>query len=240
MAEMRWHAIVGGRPIAGLCENVCTSAFFLDHVVHSNYAGKAVLVFGGVCVRYYEHASPMLRDVGLANAVLMLVGHWWYTAFWGSSSAIAAFVAPDARLGGSPAQQHVLHTFGVCPHVILVAAVGYYSVFATLFAYSCTLETAGSLSLAYALAASVWHAWIALAMAWAAVLGGLLNRRTNATRQELQKLVGVRPTTASELPLAQEAAFTVPVQRPMVAAAVQSAVSNGLFRFDQLSVHVQN
>ena len=237
MADLRWHAVVGTRPIAGWCANVCTSAFFLHHAVRANYGGKAALFLGGVTVAFHSSATSMLRSLGMSNAILMLLGQLWYSAFWGSPAAVAAFVAPDARLGGSPAQQHVLHRFGVCPSVITVAAVGYYVVFATLFATAASAETADTAAMGYAVAASAWHAWVASCLAWSAMLGGLLGRRTNATTPELQKLIGVARSAATEIPAAQGAAFPVNPQLSMPAVAPQAM---GLFRFEQLSVRVQS
>jgi len=225
MAELRWHTVFGTRPLAGWCANVCTSAFFLQHAVRVNNAGKGVLVFGGMAIFWYPAAGRMLRDVALANALLMLVGQFGYSAFWSSPSAIAAFVAPDPRHGGTPRQQHVLHSFGVCPNALLVASVGYYSVFATLFAVAATLEADGSPTRAYALAAIVWHVWLAATLGWSALLGGVCNRTTNATASELQKLIGSTTRTAAtaDLPMAME--------MPLSAAPDQ----RGLFRFEHLS-----
>lgn len=235
MADLRWHAVFGSRPIAGWCGNVCTSAFFLQHAVRVNNAGKGVLVIFGLGVHWYPPANSMLRNVALLNAVLMLMGQFWYTAFCGSPSAIAAFVAPDSRHGGTPRQQHVLHAFGVCPNVMLVAAVGYYSMFATLFAYSASLEREGSATLAYALAACFWHVWLAATLGWSATLGGLCNRTTNATASELQKLIGTTRSATADLPLAMETAFAVTPQKALSVVAPQVQGQRRLFRFDQLS-----
>lgn len=242
MADLRWHVVLGGRPLAGWCANVCTSAFFLQHAVRINYAGKTAMIFGGVGFSYYGAAGDTLQRVALVNAIFMLGDQFFYSVFWGSPAAIAAFVAPDQRLGGTPRQQHVLHTWGTCPNVLLVMTVGYYSVFAALFAVAASLEPHGSAALAYAAAACAWHVWVAALLAWGAMLGGVLHRTTNATAPELQKLVGVARGAAAELPLSQETpliAVRAQQSLPQATAQLGERSRNGLFRFEQLSVRVQ-
>lgn len=234
MSDLRYHVVVGRRLIAGWCANVCTSAFFLDHAVRVGFAGSAVLVFSGVCAFVYTPASGLLRHVGLVNAATTLVDQLRYSAFWSSPAAIAAFVDPHQQHGGQPHQQHVLHGCGVCPNALLVAGVAYHAVFAALFVCALALEPTGSLQFGYALGAASWHAWLGTMIGWSVVLGAVLNRRTNATAQELQKLVGVRPTgVTAELPIAQEQMLPLPRQAALPPSQPQVAPS-GLFKFDQL------
>lgn len=241
MADLRPHAVVGTRSIAvGWCTNICTSAFFLDHAVRIDYAGKTCLAFGGLTVHYYSQASMLLRGAGLASAILTVAGQLWNSAFWSSPSAIASFVAPSSSHGGQPHRQHVLHSCGACPNVLLVGVCGYYSVFAALFAVAAANEPGGSATLGYAMAASVWHVWMAVLFAWSAILSAVLNRTTNATAQELQKLVGVRQVTATgELPMVAEVALPMPPQHAVPSVPPQRA-PGGLFRFEQIGVKVQS
>lgn len=237
MGDLRTHVIPASRFIAvGFCANVCTSAFFLDHAVRIEYGGKACLVFGGLVV-HYSNASMILRTAGVVNALLTLAGQLWNSAFWATPAAIASFVSPSSSHGGMPHRQHVLHSCGACPNLMMVGACGYYSVFAALFAVAAAGEPAGSATLGYAMAASVWHCWIAFLFAWSAMLSAVLNRSTNATAQELQKLVGVRRGSATgELPMVAEMALPQP---PPPSVGMQRA-PGGLFRFEQIGVKIQS
>lgn len=226
---------VARRParLAGwLGESVCTSAFCLQHAVQSNYGGKAALVIGGVWTHYGPSADPLVRRVALANAMLMALGQLWYTAFWGSPAAIAAFVAPGRQHGGAPEEQHVLHSCGACPNLILLCAVGYYAAFAALFAAAAALEATSTTSFGYAVAACAWHVWVGALLAWSAVLGLCRKRRTPLDPAEMQKLVGVAVNAAADLPLVRETALPAPMQRPVPAPHTQSGQS--LFRFDRI------
>ena len=238
MTDLRVHVVPVGRSLAlGLCSNICTSAFFLEHAVRIDYGGKAVLAFGGLAINYYSNAGMLLRTAGLVNALLTLAGALWTSAFWASPSAIAAFVAPSSGHGGMPHRQHVLHSCGACPNFMLVGACGYYSVFAALFAVAAAGEAAGSAPLGYAMAASIWHCWMAFLFAWSAMLSAVLNRATNATAHELQKLVGVRRgSTTGELPMTAEIAL--PQCAPPHVAPQRAP--GGLFRFEHIGIKIQS
>lgn len=233
MADFGVHVARSRRgPLAGWLGRVCTSAFCLQHAVRANYGGKSVLVVAGVWVHYAGSAHPMVRRVALANAVLMAAGQLWYSAFWGSPGAIAAFVAPGRQHGGQPREQHVLHSCGVCPGLILLCAVGYYAAFAALFAAAAAHETPNTPPFGYAVAACTWHVWVGGLLAWSALLQQCKGRRTPLDEAELQKLVGVPASAVTGLPLVREVALAVPPQRPVPAPQTQHGQS--LFRFDHI------
>jgi len=237
MADLRFHATLGNRPLAEWLGNVCTSAFMLQHVVRISYSGDTVLALCGVAAVYYDAIGSMLQSLALVTVVQFALDQLAITSLWGSSAAIAAFVDASRAYGGTPAQQHVCHQCGECPNLWFVAAVGYHSVLCALFAMGASVEASGSVGQAYGVAVIFWQGWLALLLGWAAVLGGLLNRRTNVPRKELQKLVGVAGMGAAvELPMAMEEAFPVPPQHPIPLQSVQSSGPSTLFRFDQLRV----
>lgn len=233
MADLHVHVARSRRgPLAGWLGRLCTSAFCLHHAVRANYGGKSVLVVAGIWVHYAGSTHPMVRRVALANAVLMAVGQLWYSAFWGSPGAIAAFVAPGRQHGGQPGEQHVLHSCGVCPGLILLCAVGYYAAFAALFAAAAANETLSTPPFGYAVAACAWHVWVGGLLAWSALLQRFKSRRTPLDEAELRKLVGVPAPAVADLPLVREVALPVAPQRPVPAPQTQHGHS--LFKFDQI------
>jgi len=219
-----------------LCAGWLTGAFCLHHVVQINYAGKTVLAFGGAGLwALGGEAALELRCVGLANAILMVLGQFWYSAFWGSPAAIVSYVTSDTR--------HVLNgcTKGLCcnkypmPGLVTFCACCYYVAFCALFAWAASLESGTTLPFAYGAAASAWHGWCGLLLLSSAlftcgncgtqlgdrerskVTGGTASTGVAAAPHELELLIGPTPT--------------VPLAR---AGTVPPAPHGSLFRFDTL------
>ena len=191
-----------------LCAGWLTGAFCLHHVVQINYAGKTVLAFGGAGLwALGGEAALELRCVGLANAILMVLGQFWYSAFWGSPAAIVSYVTSDTR--------HVLNgcTRALCckfnkkplPGLMTLCACCYYAAFCGLFAWAAALESGTTLPFAYGVAASAWHGWCGLVLLLSAMFtcGGCA---TQLGDREVSKLTG-GPTSAVGAGVAAAPAF---------------------------------
>ncbi len=215
----------------------CTGAFCLQHAVRINYAGKTVLIFGGVGLWALDAGAAFeLRCVGLVNAILMALGQFWYSAFWGSPAAIVSYVTSDPR--------HVLNgcTKGCSgaprPALMIFCAFCYYATFCGLFAWASALEDGATLPFAYGTAASAWHGWCGCVLMVSAVLTrtGHGTQLPSAEQSKLTGSLGVSssasgmPAAPHELELLIGPTPTVPLAR----GAVPPPSRAGLFRFDTL------
>lgn len=242
--DARWYVVANPKRFASGClRNVCNSAFYLGHVVRIGYAGNAVLIIGDVALWHAATANPTLRAVALTNAVLMLLGQFWYTAFWGSDAAIAAFVRIDPR---TASRQHVLHGCRPCPNLLLCCSVAYYATFSVLFAASARLEPPGGLWGAYATAASAWHTWLAILVGLSALLRWPCGLDVHTTRfASVYNDESSAPGTAPSL--AEDRAFPVSTQLALPSLAPQrmhtvagsgGGPASGLFKFERIATNM--
>lgn len=139
--------------------------FLLTHAVAINYSGKTTLVFLGFIAMMTESLTGLSRVVSGLNMIGMLLGQFWYTAYWSTDQKGGI----DRFFRDQPGQ-HVLTdfptpSFRILPSAWMFFASLYYVAFFTAFLlsyYSEPFESPQSPVVLYLLAASLWHGWIFL------------------------------------------------------------------------------
>ena len=151
----------------GVC-NCWNASFCLKHAVTANFSGKTVLIFGGAIVAFFEGATLGSRICGACNALGMLFGQYWYSAFWSpygtktQRSSLDVFY--DVRPQDPKDRNHALLNIFPWSWLWTFLAGFYYLGFGAAFLAVGVEETA-PLIRAYDFTAGAWHLYF-LALLW--------------------------------------------------------------------------
>lgn len=124
-----------------------TAPYFLRHVVHINYAGKAYSVLRGIEAAA-ETTNEYERILLICYAVFMLLGMYWYTRFWDLPEDLQEYYK---KKGDS---KHYLTNTFLGNIGITLGAATYYLIFTVLFTWSYSYTY-----LPTSLALACWNFW---------------------------------------------------------------------------------